>query len=204
MATNASSAVRQVFLSAAGLMVSLCAAFMVGTMIATPAILRIWIGQHEARFDLVLIALSAGFGMYGLSQLALTIHQAAKRYFPTPLIFTAAILVIPTLAYFVLGRIDAGAVAVIWSLVYCLEFLAGALTFSLYAPQLLRLWLVYVLGPFSLALAGGALFSIWTHDMSSSVQLILAPLCATLAFLLLAAANPGIRHWIGFHLNNPR
>ncbi|MEP7030201.1 MAG: hypothetical protein ABI830_04640, partial [Pseudolabrys sp.] len=102
IAAKDAKATRGVFLIATGLMTALFCGFMIATMIATPSVLRIWIGSaashydaSASRFDIVLVALCAGFGMAGLSYLALTIHQAASRYFPTPLIFSAAIIGVP-------------------------------------------------------------------------------------------------------------
>lgn len=200
IAAKDSTAARHAFLSAAGLMSSVCCAFIVGTMIATPAILRLWVGQHGLRFDAVLIAISMGYGMAALSHLALTIHQAAARYYPTPLILMAAILVIPTSGYLMLDRIDVTAAAVIWSLLYGLNFLAGAITYWLYAPYLLRSWFIYVLCPLSLAFFAGTILSIWTHHLSTPGQLILAILCATLTAILVASFNPAIRDWAKRHL----
>jgi len=130
----------------------------------------------------------------------LTIHQAAGRYFPTPLIFAGAIIVVPTIGYLALNRIDAPAVAVIWALVYCMAFLAGILTFRLYAPQLLLIWFIYLLIPLTLTLLGGTALSLWTHGLSMSAQLTLALLSAAIVFAAIVSANPAIRNWIRHHL----
>ena len=139
IAANDARSIRQTFLSAAGVMIALCCAFIVGTMIATPAILHLWVGPRETGFELVLILVAAGYGLLAMSHLALTIHQAAGRYFPTPLIFAAAIVIVPTVGYLTLQRIDVNAVAALWMLIYAIEFLAGAFAFRLYAPQLAAL-----------------------------------------------------------------
>lgn len=199
VAANDRPAARQTFLSATGLMTAACCAFIVGTLIATPAILRLWVGARGADFGMVLIAIAVGYGLCGLSHLALTVHQAAERYFPTPLIFSAALVVVPIIGYLTASRIDASAVAVILAVVYCAEFLAGALTFRLYAPQFLSAWFIYLVCPLVMSLAGGAALSLWTHDLSTGGQMIVAVPAAALVFVAIIAANPAIRTWIKYH-----
>jgi O-antigen/teichoic acid export membrane protein len=200
IAANDARSIRQTFLSAAGVMIALCCAFIVGTMIATPAILHLWVGPRETGFELVLILVAAGYGLLAMSHLALTIHQAAGRYFPTPLIFAAAIVIVPTVGYLTLQRIDVNAVAALWMLIYAIEFLAGAFAFRLYAPQLLPLWLAYVVAPLIAALLAGELLSRWTHGLIISTQLALAVCCAILTALVIAVSNPAIRTWVRYHL----
>lgn len=202
MAAGDTPSTEQTFLSAAGVMIALFCAFMVGTMAATPAILHLWIGDQEGSFNMVLVLIAAGYGFFGLSHLALTIHQAAGRYFPTPLIFTCAIIAVPVVGYLTLARIDVIAVAAMWMLIYAFEFIASAFAFRLYAPRLLRLWVSYVITPLILALAGGSLLSIWTRDLALLAQLTLAVGCAGLTALLVLAANPAIRYWVRFHLSS--
>jgi hypothetical protein len=177
-------------------MTAACCAFIVGTLIATPAILRLWVGARGADFGMVLIAIAVGYGLCGLSHLALTVHQAAERYFPTPLIFSAALVVVPIIGYLTASRIDASAVAVILAVVYCAEFLV---TFRLYAPQFLSAWFIYLVCPLVMSLAGGAALSLWTHDLSTGGQMIVAVPAAALVFVAIIAANPAIRTWIKYH-----
>jgi len=200
IAANNTRSIQQTFLSAAGVMTGLCCAFMVGTMVATPAILHLWIGPRETGFDLVLILVAAGYGLLAVSHLALTIHQAAGRYFPTALIFAGAIVIVPVAGYLTLQRIDVNAVAALWMLVYAIEFLAGAFAFRLYAPRLLPLWIVYVVVPLFVATFAGGLLSHWTHGLTMSAQLTVAVCCAALTALAVAITNPAIRHWVLYHL----
>lgn len=191
---------RRWFLTAAGLMTALYCAFIVAAMIATPAILTLWIGAAAPRFEVVFIALSAGFGLAGLSNLTLTIHQAAARYFPTPSIFAAAIIIIPLIAYFILDRIDVTAVGLIWLAIYAIQFLSAVLTFKLYEPRLLAPWMVHVLCPLVIALAAGLVASSWTHSLSQPLQWALAFAGAPLAALLVIIANPSTRDWMRHNL----
>lgn len=191
---------RRWFLTAAGLMTALYCAFTVATMIATPAILTLWIGAAAPRFEVVLIALSAGFGLAALSNLTLTIHQAAGRYFPTPSIFAAAIIIIPLAAYFTLDRIDVTAVSLIWLAIYAIQFLSAVLTFKLYEPRLLASWTVHVLCPLAVASAVGLLASSWTHGLSQPLQWALAVASAPLAALLVIMTNPSTRDWMRHNL----
>ena len=200
MAANDARSAQQAFLSAAGVMAALCCAFVVGAMTATPAILHLWVGERGAGFDLVLVLIAVGYGLFGLSHLVLTIHQAAGRYFPTPLIFAGAIIVIPVVGYLTFPRIDVTAMAAVWTLIYACEFLAGAFAFRLYAPRLLPLWIAYVIFPLILALLAGALLSNWTHGLAVPAQLVVAVGCAGLAALLVLIFNPAIRYWVRFHL----
>ena len=205
IAANEERTVRQTFLSAAGVMTALCCAFLVGTMIATPAILRLWVGARQTGFDLVLILVAAGYGLLALSYLALTIHQGAGRYFPTPLIFAGTIVIVPTVGYLALQRIDVNAVAALWMLIYAIEFLAGAFTFRLYARRLLPVWFAYVVAPLVAASLAGGLLSRWTHALAMPAQLILAICCAALIASVVAVANPAIRNWVRYHLaSEPR
>ena len=190
------AAVRRVFLTAAGLMTALCCALLFAIMIATPSILHLWIGVAATNYDVTLIALCAGYAMAALSLLALTVHQAASRYFPSPLIFMTAIIVVPLSAYFVLARIDASSVAIIWSVVYLIEFLGSALAFRLYASELSLPWLVHVLLPLVLTMLAGVLISFWTHPMAMPAQLALAVFGGGLAALLVAMGNPSMRDWV--------
>ena len=190
------AAVRRVFLTAAGLMTALCCALLFAIMIATPSILHLWIGVAATHYDVTLIALCAGYAMAALSLLALTVHQAASRYFPSPLIFMTAIIVVPLSAYFVLARIDASSVAIIWSVVYLIEFLGSALAFRLYASELSLPWLVHVLLPLVLTMLAGVLISFWTHPMAMPAQLALAVFGGGLAALLVAMGNPSMRDWV--------
>ena len=199
-AANDVGIARSLFLTAAGLMTALYCAFMVGAMIATPAILTLWIGAAAPRFDVVLIALSAGFGLAGLTYLALMVHQAAARYFPTPAIFAAAIVVIPLTGLLALDRINVTAVSLIWLAIYVVQFLSGALTFHLYESRLLVPWIRYVLYPLAAALTFGLLASFWTHTLSAPLQWALATACASLAALLVVVTNPSTRAWIRHNL----
>lgn len=202
IAAKDEASIRQTFLSAAGVMVALCCAFIVGSMVATPAILHLWVGPQQTNFDPVLILVAAGYGLYAMSHLALTIHQAAGRYFPTPLIFTAAIVVIPTAGYLTLQRIDVTAVAALWMLIYAIGFLAGAFAFRLYAPRLLSAWTAYVVVPLIAAPLAGGLLSHWTHGLAMPAQLGLAICCAALTASAIAVANPAIRYWVRYHLTS--
>jgi O-antigen/teichoic acid export membrane protein len=199
IAANDAGSTRQTFLSAAGVMIALCCAVIVGSMIATPAILHLWVGPRETGFDLVLILLAIGYGLFAMSHLALTIHQAAGRYFPTPLIFAVAIVIVPAIGYLTLQRIDVNAVAALWMLIYAVGFLAGALAFRLYAPRLLPVWIGYVVVPLIAALLAGGLLSRWTQALALPTQLALAICCAILTALVIAAGNPAIRYWVRFH-----
>jgi len=200
MAARDNKSTHQAFLSAAGVMIALCCAFMVGTMTATPAILHLWVGDRGKGFGWVLILIVAGYGLVGLLDLAISIHQAAGRYFPTPLIFAVAIVVVPITGYLSLPRIDVTSVAAMWTTIYVLIFLASGFAFRLYAPRLLPLWITYVIVPFVLALFAGALLSTWTHGLAAPVQLSFAVAFATLTGLLVVVFNPAIRYWVRYHL----
>jgi len=205
MAASDERSMHQIFLAAAGVTIALCCAFMVGTVTATPAILHLWVGERGVGFGWVLILIAAGYGFVGLSQLAMTIHQGVGRYFPTPLIFAAAIVVVPIIGYLTLSRIDVTSVAALWMLIYACEFLAGAFAFRLYAPRLLPIWIAYVILPLLVALLAGALLATWTHGLAMPAQLALAIGFAALTALLVVVFNPAIRYWVRFHLaSEPR
>lgn len=200
MAASDTRSTHQVFLSAAGVMTALCCAFMVGTITATPAILHLWVRERGVGFDWVLILIAASYGFVGLSHLAMTIHQAAGRYFPTPLIFAVSIIVVPAIGFLTLARIDVTSMAALCALIYACEFLAGALTFRLYAARLLPVWVAYVILPLLIAVLAGVLLASWTHALAVPAQLALAVGFAALTGLLVVAFNPAIRYWVKFHL----
>jgi len=162
--------------------------------------LTIWIGTAAPRFEIVLIALSVGFGLAALSNLTLTVHQAAARYFPTPSIFAAAIIIVPLIGYFTLPRIDVTAVGLIWLIIYVIQFLSAVFTFKLYEPRLLVSWIVYVLCPVVAALIVGLLASSWTHGLSHPLQWTLAIASAPLVALLAVITNPSTREWMRYNL----